>query len=62
MIGKVGSVLGEENVNVSFMSVGRVAPRKQAVMAIGVDEQPSKESLKRIGEIPAIQEFVYLGL
>ncbi|OMO63284.1 hypothetical protein COLO4_32602 [Corchorus olitorius] len=62
MIGKVGSILGEENVNVSFMSVGRIAPRKQAVMAIGVDEPPSKESLKRIGEVPAIEEFVYLKL
>lgn len=62
MIGKVGSVLGEENVNVSFMSVGRIAPRKQAVMAIGVDEPPSKEALKKIGEIPAIEEFVYLKL
>ncbi|KAL5194901.1 D-3-phosphoglycerate dehydrogenase 1, chloroplastic [Glycine soja] len=58
MIGKVGSVLGEENVNVSFMSVGRIAPRKQAVMAIGVDEQPSKESLKKIGEIPSVEEFI----
>ncbi|KAF3435460.1 hypothetical protein FNV43_RR22549 [Rhamnella rubrinervis] len=62
MIGKVGSILGEENVNVSFMSVGRIAPRKQAVMAIGVDDQPSKSSLKRIGEIPAIEEFVFLKL
>ncbi|KAH7865042.1 hypothetical protein Vadar_001528 [Vaccinium darrowii] len=62
MIGKVGSVLGEENVNVSFMSVGRIAPRKQAVMAIGVDEPPSKDALKKIGEIPAIEEFVYLKL
>ncbi|XP_027119911.1 D-3-phosphoglycerate dehydrogenase 1, chloroplastic-like [Coffea arabica] len=62
LIGKVGSILGEENVNVSFMSVGRVAQRKHAVMAIGVDEQPCKESLKRIGEIPAIEEFVYLKL
>ncbi|KAG5548203.1 hypothetical protein RHGRI_013786 [Rhododendron griersonianum] len=62
MIGKVGSVLGEENVNVSFMSVGRIAPRKQAVMAIGVDEPPSKDALKRIGEIPAVEEFVYLKL
>ncbi|KAL0356869.1 UNVERIFIED_CONTAM: D-3-phosphoglycerate dehydrogenase 1, chloroplastic [Sesamum calycinum] len=62
MIGKVGSILGEENVNVSFMSVGRIAPRKQAVMAIGVDEEPSKKSLKRIGEVPAIEEFVYLNL
>ncbi|XP_051134396.1 D-3-phosphoglycerate dehydrogenase 1, chloroplastic-like [Andrographis paniculata] len=62
MIGKVGSILAEENVNVSFMSVGRSAPRKQAVMAIGVDEEPSKVSLKKIGEIPAIEEFVYLKL
>ncbi|KAI9180354.1 hypothetical protein LWI28_003910 [Acer negundo] len=62
MIGKVGSVLGGENVNVSFMSVGRIAPRKQAVMAIGVDEQPSKETLQKIGDIPAIEEFVFLKL
>lgn len=62
MIGKVGSVLGEENVNVSFMSVGRIAPRKHAVMAIGVDEQPSRETLNKIGAIPAIEEFVYLKL
>ncbi|XP_047327205.1 D-3-phosphoglycerate dehydrogenase 1, chloroplastic-like [Impatiens glandulifera] len=62
MIGTIGSILGEENVNVSFMSVGRVAPRKHAVMAIGVDEPPSSQSLKRIGEVPAIEEFVYLKL
>ncbi|XP_010526972.1 PREDICTED: D-3-phosphoglycerate dehydrogenase 1, chloroplastic [Tarenaya hassleriana] len=62
MIGTVGSVLGEANVNVNFMSVGRIAPRKQAVMAIGVDEQPSKETLKKIGEIPAVEEFVFLKL
>ncbi|KAL8129209.1 hypothetical protein V2J09_018364 [Rumex salicifolius] len=62
MIGKVGSVLGEENVNVSFMSVGRLAPRTHAVMAIGVDEMPSEQSLKRIGDIPAVEEFVFLQL
>jgi D-3-phosphoglycerate dehydrogenase len=44
------------------MSVGRIAPRKQAVMAIGVDEQPSKETLKKIGDIPAVEEFVFLKL
>ncbi|ERN16660.1 D-3-phosphoglycerate dehydrogenase 1, chloroplastic [Amborella trichopoda] len=62
MIGRVGSILGEENVNVSFMSVGRIAPRKHAVMAIGVDEEPNKETLKKIGEIPAVEEFVFLNL
>ncbi|CAL9755717.1 unnamed protein product [Musa acuminata subsp. burmannicoides] len=62
MIGTVGSILGEQNVNVSFMSVGRIAPRKHAVMAIGVDDEPTKEALKKIGDIPAIEEFVFLKL
>ncbi|RRT48324.1 hypothetical protein GW17_00025259 [Ensete ventricosum] len=62
MIGTVGSILGEQNVNVSYMSVGRIAPRKHAVMAIGVDEEPTKAALKKIGDIPAIEEFVFLKL
>ncbi|KAI3509496.1 hypothetical protein L1887_24817 [Cichorium endivia] len=62
MIGAVGGILGAENVNVSFMSVGRIGVRKMAVMAIGVDERPSTEALKRIGEIPAVEEFVFLAL
>lgn len=62
MIGKVGSVLGQENVNISFMSVGRKSPRQHAVMAIGVDEAPSKATLLKLGDIPAVEEFVFLQL
>ncbi|KAK1439948.1 hypothetical protein QVD17_05773 [Tagetes erecta] len=62
LIGIVGSILGEENVNVSFMSVGRTAPRKLAIMTIGVDEKPSKDALKKIGDISAVEEFVFLAL
>lgn len=62
IIGKVGSILGEGNVNVNFMSVGRTAPQKQAVMTIGVDEEPDTETLQKIGEIVAIEEFVFLKL
>lgn len=62
MIGAVGSILADQNVNVSFMTVGRIAPRKHAVMAIGIDEEPNRETLKKIGEVPAIEQFVYLKL
>ncbi|KAK7822850.1 d-3-phosphoglycerate dehydrogenase 1 [Quercus suber] len=34
----------------------------EVVMAIGVDDQPSKEALKKIGEVLAIEEFVFLKL
>lgn len=62
MIGKVGSILASQNVNVSFMSVGRTYRGKKAIMAIGVDEEPSKETLQKIGKIQAIEEFVFLKL
>ncbi|KAF6984255.1 hypothetical protein CFC21_002293 [Triticum aestivum] len=62
MIGKVGNILGEKNVNVSFMSVGRTSRGKQAIMAIGVDEEPDKKTLEKIGAIPAVEEFVFLEL
>ncbi|XP_044972230.1 D-3-phosphoglycerate dehydrogenase 3, chloroplastic-like [Hordeum vulgare subsp. vulgare] len=62
MIGKVGNILGQRNVNVSFMSVGRTSRGKQAIMAIGVDEEPDKKTLEKIGAIPAIEEFVFVEL
>lgn len=62
IIGKVGSILGNMNVNVNFMSVGRTAPGKEAIMAIGVDEEPEKEALKLIGEIQSVVEFIFLKL
>lgn len=62
MIGQVGNILGERNVNVSYMSVGRSGKRGKAIMAIGVDEEPDEATLKEIGEVPAIYECVFLHL
>lgn len=39
VIGRVGTILGEADVNISFMHVGRRAPRRQAIMVIGTDER-----------------------
>ncbi|KAG0594966.1 hypothetical protein M758_UG127000 [Ceratodon purpureus] len=62
MIRKVGSIRGHENVNISYISVGKKSPRQHAVMAIDVDEEPSKATLQKLREIPAIEEFVFLML
>lgn len=62
LIGRVGKILGKHNVNINFMSVCRIGRRNQAIMAIGVDEEPDKETLGEIGQVPAIEEFVFLDL
>ena len=54
--------VAERVVNVIWGSFPQYTPRKQAVMTIGVDEEPRKEALKMIGEIPAVEEFVFLKL
>jgi D-3-phosphoglycerate dehydrogenase len=54
MIGHVGSVLGDSDVNISFMAVGRLAPRGEALMAIGVDEPVRPELVERLLAVPDI--------
>jgi len=43
IIGRVGTALGRADVNISFMHVGRRAPRAEAIMALGIDEPVSTE-------------------
>ncbi|HYN89053.1 MAG TPA: phosphoglycerate dehydrogenase, partial [Ardenticatenaceae bacterium] len=62
MIGQVGTVLGREQVNISFMQVGRDHPRGQAVMAIGLDEPPPKELLAEIEAIPDISQALLVRI
>jgi D-3-phosphoglycerate dehydrogenase len=38
IVGRVGTLLGTNDVNISFMHVGRRGPRTEAIMALGTDE------------------------
>ncbi len=53
-IGAVGTVAGRRNINISFMEVGRIAPRGQAMMVLGVDDPISAEALDEIMALPQI--------
>ena len=62
MIGRVGAILGENDVNVSFMTVGRTGPREEAVMAIGVDDAPPSAAVRQIEAMDAIKEAILIDL
>ncbi|MBU6350288.1 MAG: phosphoglycerate dehydrogenase [Chloroflexi bacterium] len=55
IIGAVGTLLGNADVNISFMHVGRRSPRSEAIMALGTDEATPPELQARIGALPHIQ-------
>ncbi|MEE8518352.1 MAG: ACT domain-containing protein, partial [Dehalococcoidia bacterium] len=54
MIGKVGTIAGEHDLNISFMEVGRDAPRGNATMIVGFDDPLTDAMLADIQAIPGM--------
>lgn len=54
IIGAVGSYLGEHDVNISFMRVGRQQVRGRAVMVLGLDDSVTPAQLEEIQRLPHI--------
>ncbi len=54
MIGAVGTLLGQFDVNISFMNVGRHEKRGTALMVLTLDQPLSSEQLAKVRQIPGI--------
>ncbi len=54
MIGKVGTLLGQFDINIRSMQVGRRSRRARALMLIAIDEQPTDEQLAQIEAVDGI--------
>lgn len=62
MIGRVGTLLGEADVNISAMQVGRRAPRGEALMILAVDEPVDAELLARLRAVPNMSDVRLIRL
>jgi D-3-phosphoglycerate dehydrogenase len=62
VVGRVGSILGEHDVNIASMQVGRDAPRGNAMMILAVDERVAPEVLRRLKEIAGMSDLRYVEL
>jgi D-3-phosphoglycerate dehydrogenase / 2-oxoglutarate reductase len=61
VIGKVGTILGEGSINIADFSLGRRviekdSEQREAIAVVHVDGQVPVEVLKRLREIPAVQQ------
>ncbi len=54
-IGALGSILGEENVNIASMNLGRSEPGGEAVLLIDVDEAISQATLEKVRALPQVK-------
>jgi D-3-phosphoglycerate dehydrogenase len=62
VVGKVGSILGEHDVNIASMQVGRDAPRGNAMMILAIDDRVTPELLTRLREVAGMSDLRYVEL
>jgi D-3-phosphoglycerate dehydrogenase len=55
MIGRVTTVLGDANVNISDMGVGRSPSGEAALMVLAIDSPVSPETIALVGAVPGVQ-------
>ncbi|MFH1540199.1 MAG: ACT domain-containing protein, partial [bacterium] len=54
MIGKVGTLLGNHNINIAGMQVGRKTVRGDATMALAIDDPLTPEVLAKLRKLPGL--------
>jgi D-3-phosphoglycerate dehydrogenase len=62
IIGLVGTLLGEADINISSMQVGRMAPRGQALMLLSVDEPVPQAVVDRIRHAAHVEAIKVIKL
>jgi len=62
VVGKIGTLLGDENVNIASMQLGRQSAGGEAMMVLQVDEEMSKETLNKVKELDVISSARFVNL
>jgi D-3-phosphoglycerate dehydrogenase len=57
MVGKIGTVLGQNNINIARMDLGRNVASHRAIMVINIDENVTESVLREIREMEGIIEI-----
>lgn len=56
VVGSVGSLLGNHDINIAEMQLGRSGPRTKAVMIMSIDEMPDEAVLGEVRKIDGITD------
>ncbi|MDR0198869.1 MAG: phosphoglycerate dehydrogenase [Methanomassiliicoccaceae archaeon] len=62
VIGSVGKILGENNINIGQMTVGRDVSKGMAIMLMGVDHEVPAELIKKISDATGFDETKFIKL
>lgn len=58
IVAGVSNLLAADNVNISFMTVGRTGRNNEAIMAIGIDSEPKPSTIEGVAKVKGVLEAV----
>ena len=62
IIGRVGTVFGENKINIGQMAVGRAGPGGEAIGVLNLDQQPTPAALAEVQAVPDILSAIVIRL
>jgi D-3-phosphoglycerate dehydrogenase len=62
VVGRFGTILGEHDVNIASMQVGRDAPRGHAMMILAVDDPVAPDVLALLSDVVGMSDLRYVEL
>ena len=62
VVGRFGTILGQHDINIASMQLGREAPRGSAMMILAIDERVPMEVLSRLREVSGMADLKYVEL
>jgi len=62
IVGRVGTILGEHDVNIASMQVGRDAPRGRAMMILAVDDPVGERVMAHLRGVDGMSDLHYVDL
>ncbi len=62
IVGKIGTILGGNNINIASLQLARSKPREEAIMLLSVDEEVKDDVLEKISKIKGMEYVRFVNL
>lgn len=62
LIGQVGTILGDADINISSMQLGRLEPRGSALFVLELDEPVNEDTLRKLQALPEVDNVKQVKL
>jgi D-3-phosphoglycerate dehydrogenase len=62
IVGRIGTILGEHDINIASMQVGRDAPRGRAMMILAIDDPVKPDLLALLRDVAGMADLRYVEL